>query len=67
MKKKEAGKVGGWEAEGSKLKAQRKDSPPRVQRIQRGLEQIARCMGQREAEVGKRGRWEQKSSRVKAI
>ena len=34
------------EAEGSKLKAQGKDSPPRVQRIQRGLEQIARRMGQ---------------------
>jgi len=43
----EAGKLGSWEAEGSKLKAQGKDSPPRVQRIQRSLEQIARRVGLR--------------------
>jgi hypothetical protein len=41
-----------WEAD--KLKAQRKDLPPRAQRTQRALEQIARRMGQREAEVGKK-------------
>jgi hypothetical protein len=55
---------GSKEAEGSKLKAQRRDSPQGDSKNSDRKVHRAGSMGQREAEVGKRGRWD--SEKLKA-